>query len=153
MTRNSLNIITALVLTILFSTIVNATSLQQVGIVVALNHRVMKVRIPFQLDKYDYSDEELETYYERDKRQLNSGFNDQESTTEEFLVEDPKGWGLAHVLGMRILLFWDPNKFLSIVGIASLVCLVIYIIGITYKLIKMHLGTYVREDPVFLRYK
>ena len=38
-------------------------------------------------------------------------------------------------------------------GIASLVCLVIYIIGITYKLIKMHMGTYVREDPVFLKYK
>merc|ERR1712079_40605 len=56
--------------------------------------------------------------------------------SEPLLVEDPKGWGLAHVL-----------------GIASLVCLVIYIIGITYKLIKMHMGTYVREDPVFLKYK
>ena len=45
------------------------------------------------------------------------------------------------------------NPVLHLAGIASLVCLVIYIIGITYKLIKMHLGTYVREDPVFLRYK
>ena len=43
-----------------------------------------------------------------------------------------------------------PDMYL---GIASLVCLVIYIIGITYKLIKMHMGTYVREDPVFLKYK
>ena len=58
------------------------------------------------------------------------------TTGEPLLVEAEEGWGLAHVL-----------------GIASLVCLVIYIIGITYKLIKMHLGTYVREDPVFLKYK
>ena len=48
--------------------------------------------------------------------------------------------------------FWF-NLVSYLAGIASLVCLVIYIIGITYKLIKMHLGTYVREDPVFLKYK
>ena len=47
------------------------------------------------------------------------------------------------------------SKYMHVLfsGIASLVCLVIYIIGITYKLIKMHMGTYVREDPVFLKYK
>ena len=65
--------------------------------------KLRKSRFPFQLDNFDYSNEELETNLERDKRQINSGLTEQESTTEEFLVEDPKGWGLAHVLGMKSL--------------------------------------------------
>ena len=76
--------------------------------------------------------------------------------SEPLLVEDPKGWGLAHVLGEALLSqisVRTSRLILNVAGIASLVCLVIYIIGITYKLIKMHMGTYVREDPVFLKYK
>ena len=38
-------------------------------------------------------------------------------------------------------------------GVASLVVLVIYIIGISYKLCKIYRGSYVEEDPVFLKYK
>ena len=44
------------------------------------------------------------------------------------------------------------NIFFS-VGVASLVVLVIYIIGISYKLCKIYRGSYVEEDPVFLKYK
>ena len=99
--QNSLNCIIAVVITILFSTLVNASSIQQVGLAMFIIITVENIKVPFQLDQYDYSNEELETYIEREKRQINSGVNDQESTTEEFLVEDPKGWGLAHVLGMR----------------------------------------------------
>jgi uncharacterized membrane protein YqjE len=50
----------------------------------------------------------------------------------------------------------NENVFLLntlILGVVSLVVLVIYIIGITYKLIKIQLGTYVEEEPVFLKYK
>lgn len=67
----------------------------------------------------DYSDEEIAgnsnkdstkkilinevTDYIRDKRQIQSDIskvNDGDITTDEpLLVEDPKGWGLAHVLG------------------------------------------------------
>ena len=63
----------------------------------------------------DYSDEEFAgdsgkkilinevTDFKRDKRQIQrdiSGDKDGGVTTEEpLLVEDPKGWGLAHVLG------------------------------------------------------
>ena len=76
------------------------------------------------------------------------------TTEEPLLVEDPKGWGLAHVLGKSNTFINCCGVCISMnLGIASLVCLVIYIIGITYKLIKMHMGTYVREDPVFLKYK
>merc|ERR1711874_671750 len=98
----------------------------------------------------DYADEEFDTrvlenkgmvYPEETKR-----FRRQADTTEEpegsggtqepLLVEDPPGIGLGFIL-----------------GVASLVVLVIYIIGITYKLIKIQLGTYVEEEPVFLKYK
>merc|ERR1711973_328043 len=86
----------------------------------------------------DFNSKFMEDDIGRYKRQsfLKEDNLDSLVTQEPLLVEDPQGWGLAHVL-----------------GIASLICLVIYIIGITYKLIKMHLGTYVREEPVFLKYK
>ena len=41
----------------------------------------------------------------------------------------------------------------EILGLASLVILVLYILGITWKLVKIHRGTYVEEEPVFLKYK
>jgi len=51
----------------------------------------------------------------------------------------------------------DPSKqgpgLGFFIGVATLVCTVIYIIGITYKLIKIHKGTYVEEEPIFLKYK
>jgi hypothetical protein len=38
-------------------------------------------------------------------------------------------------------------------GIISLVCTIIYCIGIGYKIVKIIKGTYVEEEPVFLKYK
>ena len=36
---------------------------------------------------------------------------------------------------------------------ASLIILVFYIFGISWKLFKIHRGTYVEEEPVFYKYK
>jgi len=59
------------------------------------------------------------------------------STTEVLLVEEPPtGVSLAQIL-----------------GITSLVILVFYIIGISWKLWKIHRGVYTEEEPVFLKYK
>ena len=76
-----------------------------------------------------------------------------ESVLEIWTVE-------AGLLDTNITALWIAGGFTEVLSVlltqpraVSLVCLVIYIIGITYKLIKMHLGTYVREDPVFLKYK
>jgi hypothetical protein len=41
----------------------------------------------------------------------------------------------------------------EILGILSLVCCVLYCIGIGYKIFKIYKGTYVEEEPVFLKYK
>jgi len=35
----------------------------------------------------------------------------------------------------------------------SLVILIIYAVGIAYKLVKIHKGEYIREDPIYLKYK
>ena len=40
-----------------------------------------------------------------------------------------------------------------ILGIMFLVCLFFYCIGIGYKIFKIIKGTYVEEEPVFLKYK
>jgi len=57
--------------------------------------------------------------------------------TEELLVEEPKkGPSLGQIL-----------------GVASLIILVFYIFGISWKLFKIHRGTYVEEEPVFYKYK
>merc|ERR1712227_566656 len=59
------------------------------------------------------------------------------STTEALLVEEPPtGVSLAQILGMT-----------------SLVIFVFYVIGISWKLWKIHRGTYQEETPVFLKYK
>ena len=31
--------------------------------------------------------------------------------------------------------------------------MIIYAVGIGYKLVKIHRGEYVREDPIYLKYK
>ena len=41
----------------------------------------------------------------------------------------------------------------AILGICLLVCTIIYCIGIGYKIFKICKGTYVEEEPVFLKYK
>jgi len=41
----------------------------------------------------------------------------------------------------------------QILGILFLVCCIIYCIGISYKIYKICQGTYVEEEPVFLKYK
>eukprot|EP00090_Calanus_glacialis_P032285 TRINITY_DN5350_c0_g1_i1.p1 TRINITY_DN5350_c0_g1~~TRINITY_DN5350_c0_g1_i1.p1 ORF type:complete len:169 (-),score=33.73 TRINITY_DN5350_c0_g1_i1:223-675(-) len=91
----------------------------------------------------DYIDEEFENIglnnkegTKRYRRQADTTEEPEGSGQEPLLVEDPPGIGLGFIL-----------------GVASLVVLVIYIIGITYKLIKIQLGTYVEEEPVFLKYK
>lgn len=42
---------------------------------------------------------------------------------------------------------------LFLLGIVSLVCGIVYCIGIGYKIFKIVKGTYVEEEPVFLKYK
>ena len=78
-----------------------------------------------------------------------------QSTTEEWLVEEPEtGVSLGQILGkasnfaLRV-----QNIISSIAGLASLVILVFYIVGISWKLFKIHRGVYVEEEPVFLKYK
>merc|ERR1712241_798929 len=72
------------------------------------------------------------------KRQASLGPEDGISTTTEpLLVEEPEtGVTLGQILGL-----------------ASLVVLFFYIIGISWKLFKIHRGVYVEEEPVFLKYK
>ena len=41
----------------------------------------------------------------------------------------------------------------AILGICLLICTIIYCIGIGYKIFKICKGTYVEEEPVFLKYK
>ena len=41
----------------------------------------------------------------------------------------------------------------KILGIAFLACCIIYCIGISWKVYKVCKGTYVEEEPVFLKYK
>jgi len=78
----------------------------------------------------------------RDKRQ-DAGESSSEHPVTEALMEEEEEL--------------DPSKqgpsLGFICGVATLVCTVIYIIGITYKLIKIHKGTYVEEEPIFLKYK
>ena len=81
----------------------------------------------------------------------------------ELLVEQPKtGASLGQILGKinifkminyHLNLISIPLNFHKILGIASLIILVFYIIGISWKLFKIHRGTYVEEEPVFLKYK
>ena len=41
----------------------------------------------------------------------------------------------------------------EILGLLFLVCCIIYCIGIGYKIVKIIKGTYVEEEPVFMKYK
>jgi len=83
-----------------------------------------------------------ERLLERDKRQageLEEEMSGEEPVTEAVMEEEEgikKGPGLGFIL-----------------GVCTLICLVIYIFGISYKLIKIHKGTYVEEEPIFLKYK
>ena len=74
--------------------------------------------------------------------------------SDELLVEEPKqGASLGQILGGTRggVCFVVIVCFVS--GVASLVILVFYIFGMSWKLFKIHLGTYVEEEPVFLKYK
>ena len=65
--------------------------------------------------------------------------NEKDSTSEP--ESDGKGDGKSEVsLG-------------GILGICLLICTIIYCIGIGYKIFKIFKGTYVEEEPVFLKYK
>merc|ERR1711971_288091 len=81
----------------------------------------------------------LMTVVERKRRQALSSSSPlpEAEPTEELLVEEPKkGPSLGQIL-----------------GVASLIILVFYIFGISWKLFKIHRGTYVEEEPVFYKYK
>merc|ERR1712192_48577 len=81
----------------------------------------------------------LMTVVERKRRQAlpSSSPLPEAEPTEELLVEEPKkGPSLGQIL-----------------GVASLIILVFYIFGISWKLFKIHRGTYVEEEPVFYKYK
>ena len=41
----------------------------------------------------------------------------------------------------------------EILGLLFIVCCILYCIGISYKIIKIIKGTYVEEEPVYLKYK
>ena len=59
-------------------------------------------------------------------------------------------------IGGLLCSFDLPFLFFSlgqILGVASLIILVFYIFGISWKLFKIHRGTYVEEEPVFYKYK
>jgi hypothetical protein len=50
----------------------------------------------------------------------------------------------------------NPSEGVSlgeILGLLFLVCCILYCIGIAYKIFKIFKGTYVEEEPVFLKYK
>ena len=47
----------------------------------------------------------------------------------------------------------QPVSLGQILGILFLVCCILYCIGISYKVYKICKGTYVEEEPVFLKYK
>ena len=75
------------------------------------------------------------------------------STTEALLVEQPEtGVTLGQILGLEPSQRWN-NIGISVSGLASLIILFFYIIGISWKLFKIHRGVYVEEEPVFLKYK
>ena len=46
-----------------------------------------------------------------------------------------------------------PISLGEILGLLFLVCCIIYCIGIGYKIVKIIKGTYVEEEPVFMKYK
>ena len=90
------------------------------------------------------------------KRQVGQAPEDQITTTEPLLIEQPEtGVTLGQILGLYIkhslLVDFITNLFFS--GLASLIVLFFYIIGISWKLFKIHRGVYVEEEPVFLKYK
>ena len=71
-------------------------------------------------------------------------------------------WMMTHVSKLVVLCaFWPSSILISlqifslgeILGVASLIILVFYIFGISWKLFKIHRGTYVEEEPVFYKYK
>jgi len=47
----------------------------------------------------------------------------------------------------------SPIGLSEILGLLFLVCCILYCIGISYKIYKICKGTYVEEEPVFLKYK
>ena len=83
------------------------------------------------------------------------GEDDISSTTEALLVEQPEtGVTLGQILGLELGTIPVEEQYRSCVsGLASLIILFFYIIGISWKLFKIHRGVYVEEEPVFLKYK
>merc|ERR1712156_565806 len=82
------------------------------------------------------SEDQSSEIIERNRRQVGPSSPSplaEAEPTEELLVEEPKkGPSLGQIL-----------------GVASLIILVLYIFGISWKLFKIHRGTYVEEEPVF----
>ena len=75
-----------------------------------------------------------------------------EKTDPDLALDEQAEIGIGFLLDM-VWIFNIPNCFKFISGIACLVVLFFYILGMSYKLYKIHHGTYVEEEPVFLKYK
>ena len=73
----------------------------------------------------------------------------------EALVEEEEikksGLSFAGMLGKPKQHF--HKLYTHIAGIALVVFLVFYTIGMSYKLYRIYQGTYTQEEPVFLKYK
>ncbi|XP_023330603.1 uncharacterized protein LOC111702999 [Eurytemora carolleeae] len=95
---------------------------------------------PVTKEGFQYQSLEQNVSLDRVKREESTESGMSETPVTEALMEDDddvkKGPGLGFII-----------------GVATLICFIIYIIGITYKLIKIHKGTYVEEEPIFLKYK
>ena len=85
------------------------------------------------------SDDDLFNLRYRDKREVDNG---PETTTEDLGTAPPieSGEPIGPSLGDIL------SKF-------SLVVMVIYVLGIGWKLIKIYKGDYEREEPIYLKYK
>jgi len=76
----------------------------------------------------------------------------QNSPPEESSSSEPES-GSGHAEGEAASAPGGGVSLGKILGIAFLACCIIYCIGISWKVYKVCKGTYVEEEPVFLKYK
>ena len=62
-------------------------------------------------------------------------------------------WYFDLALAIFIIHIFHINIHIQILGLVFLACCIIYCIGISWKVYNVCKGTYVEEEPVFLKYK
>ena len=65
--------------------------------------------------------------------------------------EEKLGPSLGRVLGW-IIVFNEFDKKYS-TGIGTIIFIIFYILGMSFKLYKIYRGDYIEEEPVFMKYK